>query len=227
MIIEIPFTLAFLYPALTYFWLYPKLKPVVEKEVEHEQQEMDGVEMEGYNMVSIDRMKTLLSKHISKDRKKEYSNFFQIKNKADSKLSHAGTGYVKTVIDFAETVGYYNIPADRFAVNLPLKVDYYNYKNGFYIHKSGYIASNKDKLVKEILWHKRLPLTMTIPAIAGFCLALLWSEFASETSQRTIGDMYDYDRYNFPSYSCRSVCYPPFHYKRIEGYFTKAKTSNG
>jgi hypothetical protein len=190
---------------------------------------MDGVEMAGY-MVSIDNIrKFLLLKHISKDKKKEYFNFLQIENYADLKLSHTKTGHIHTQDDFIKTFKYYNIPTDRFAVNLPLKVDCYNYKNGFYIHKSGYIASNKDKLVKEILWHKRLPLTMTIPAIAGFCLALLWSEFASETSQRTIGDMYDYDRYNFPSYSCRSVCYPPFHYKRIEGYFTKAKakTSNG
>lgn len=236
MITEIPFTLAFLYPGLTYFWLYPKLKPVIEKEVEHEKQEMDGIKMEGYNMVSIGRMKILLSKHISKDKKKEYSNLFQIEDKADSKLSHIGTtfDYNQNAL-FIDTYKYYNILPSKvkFTNDLPLKLDYYNYKNGFYIHKSGYIASNKDKLVKEILWHKRLPLTMTIPAIAGFSLTFLWLNFAADSLKlswwnsvvESTQDGMVYRQYYHPLH----YNYPPFHYKRIEGYFTKAKakTSNG
>ena len=89
--IELPFLATLLYPSLNYYWLFPKLKPDVEKEVEHEQQEMDGVEMWDYHMetdppvyVNLNNIilpvgggmnkvkKMLLSKHISKDKKKEY-----------------------------------------------------------------------------------------------------------------------------------------------------------
>ena len=226
--LEIPFTLALLYPGLNKYWLYPKIKPDIEKEVEHEKQEMDGVEMKDYHMESIaptyvnvnnimvpvgggmNRVtKFLLSKHISKDKQKEYFNFLQIEDEVDSKLSHTKTSHINTQEAFIKTFKYYNIPTDRFAVNLPLKIDYYNYKNGFYIHKIGYIASDKEKLVKEILWRKRLPLSVTIPSIATICLVSCWFHYV--LSYKSI--------YLEPYY-------PPFHYRRIMGYFTKAKTSN-
>ena len=47
--IEIPYLLAFFYPSLNYFWLWPKLKPSIEKEIEHEPLEMDGVELYDYH----------------------------------------------------------------------------------------------------------------------------------------------------------------------------------
>jgi hypothetical protein len=218
--IEIPFTLALLYPGLNYIWLFPKLKPEVEKEIQHEAQEMDGVEMYDYHMEStaptyvnvnnvmipigggMNRVsKFLLSKHISKDKQKEYFNYLQIDDEADSKLSHTKTSHINTQAAFIKTFKYYNIPTDRFAVNLPLKIKYYNYKNGFYIHKIGYVASNKDKLVKEVLWRKRLPLTVTIPSIAVVCLTGCWFYYAPKND------------YGWNTY------YPPFHYKRIMGYF--------
>jgi hypothetical protein len=225
--IEIPFTLALLYPSLTVYWLYPKLKPDVEKEIEHEQQEMDGVEMWDYHMetappvyVNVNNIilpvgggtskvkKMLLSKHISKDKKKEYFNFHQIDDELDTKQSHTKTSHINTQAAFEKTFKYYNIPTDRFAVNLPLMVKYHNYKNGLYVHKLGLVASSKDKLVSEVLWRKRLPLTMTIPIIAGTCLTMCWFYYVLESN------------YNWNKY------YPPFHYKRIMGYFTKTKTSN-
>jgi hypothetical protein len=223
--LEIPFTLALLYPSLTVYWLYPKLKPEVEKEVEHEQQEMDGVEMWDYHNKTIpptyinlnniivpvgggmDRVtKMLLTKHISKDKKKEYFNFHQIEDEADIKLSKTKSSHINTQEAFKKTFRYYNIPTDKFAVNLPLKIKYYNYKNGFYIHKLGLVASNKDKLVREILWRKRLPLTMTIPTLAGLGLICCWTHYALQ-----------YDSIYIKKY------YPPFHYKRIMGYFSSKK----
>jgi hypothetical protein len=222
--IEIPFIVALLYPSLTYYWLYPKIKPEVEKEIEHEQQEMDGVEMWDYHNETVpptyinlnniivpvgggmNRVtKILLTKHISKDKKKEYFNFHQLEDEADIKLSKTKSSHINTQEAFMKTFKYYNIPTDRFAINLPLKIDYYNYKNGFYIHKFGLVASSKDKLVKEILWRKRLPLTMTVPIIAGTCLTMCWLHYALVRN------------YNFSNY------YPPFHYKRIKGYFNIKK----
>lgn len=220
--VEIPFIAALLYPSLTVYWLYPKLKPEVEKEVEHEQQEMDGVEMRDYHNETVpptyvninniilpvgggmDRVtKILLTNHISKDKKKEYFNFHQIEDETDTRLSKIKSSHINTQEVFKKTFKYYNIPTDRFAVNLPLKIDYYNYKNGLYIHKLGLVASDKDKLVREILWRKRLPLTVTVPIIAGTCLSLSWFYYTLES---------DWSNY-----------YPPFHYKRIKGYFNIKK----
>ena len=84
--LEIPFLIALLYPGLNKYWWYPKIKPDVEKEIEHEPEEMDGVEMWDYHMetappvyVNVNNVilpvgggmskvkKMLLSKHISKD----------------------------------------------------------------------------------------------------------------------------------------------------------------
>ena len=222
--LEIPFTLALLYPGLNHYWWYPKLKPDVEKEIEKEDQEMDGVEMFDYHNESVPPVyvnlnniilpvgggmnrvtKVLLTKHISKDKEKEYFNFHQIEDETDIKLSKTKSSHINTQEAFKKTFRYYNIPTDRFAVNLPLKIKYYNYKNGFYIHKLGLIASNKDKLVNEILWRKRLPLTVTIPIIAGTCLTMCWIYYAFDGT--------------YPYY--KSQYYPPFHYKRIVGYFKK------
>jgi hypothetical protein len=224
--IEVPYLLAFFYPSLNYFWLWPKLKPDVEKEIEHEPEEMDGVEMYDYhteyqapvyaniNNVVIPVVsgntykvtKALLTKHISKDKKKEYFNFHQIEDESDYKLSHTKTSHINTQEAFIKTFKYYNIPTDRFAVNLPLKVHYHNYKNGFYIHRLGGIASNKDKLVREVLWRRRMPLTITIPAIAGMGLFCCWFYYAIQ-----------------PDYYYHTKYYAPFHPKRIKGYFSTKK----
>ena len=94
--IEVPFVFAFLYPGLNHYWWYPKLKPDVEKEIEKEDQEMDGVEMFDYHNESVPPVyvnlnniilpvgggmnrvtKVLLTKHISKDKEKEYGNKWQ------------------------------------------------------------------------------------------------------------------------------------------------------
>jgi hypothetical protein len=223
--LEIPYLLALLYPSLNYIWLWPKLKPTIEKEVEHEQQEMDGVEIWDYHnelvspsYVNLNNInipvgggmnrvaKMLLTKHISKDKQTEYFNFHQIEDETDTKLSKTKSSHINTQEAFKKTFKYYNIPTDRFAVNLPLKIDYYNYKNGLYIHKLGLVASDKEKLVKEILWQKRLPLTVTIPSITMLCVAAHWFYYAIST----------HSIYSEPYY-------PPFHYKRINSYFNIKK----
>ena len=225
--IEIPYLLALLYPSLNYVWLWPKLKPSIEEEVAHEPLEMDGIEMYDYHMetsppvyVNVNNIvlpvggglhkekKLLLTKHISKDKQKEYFNYYQIDDEVDSKLSHTKTSHINTQEAFVKTFKHYNIQTDRFAVNLPLQVKYYNYKNGFYLHYLGGIASDKDKLVREVLRRRRMPLTMTIPIVAGIGLFCCWFYYALDSAS---------------SYYYIEPYYPPFHYKRIKGYFNIKK----
>ena len=225
--LEIPYLLALLYPSLNYIWLWPKLKPSIEKEVEHEQQEMDGVEISDYHMetappvyVNVNNIvlpvggglhkekKLLLTKHISKDKSKDYFNFSQIDDEEDTKQSLTKVSHINTHDALVKTFKYYKIPTDQFAINLPLQVKYHNYKNGFYIHRLGSIASNKDKLVREVLWRRRIPLTMTIPIVAGTSLFCCWFYYALDSAS---------------SYYYREPYYPPFHYKRINSYFNIKK----
>lgn len=192
--IEIPYLFALLYPSLNYVWLFPKLKAVIEKEVEHEPLEMDGVEISDYHtktaaptyvnvtniMIPIgggtySEKKLLLTKQISKDKKKEYFNFCQIDVTDDIKESLTKTSHINTNSALTKTFHHYRIPVSRFAITLPLEVKYYNYKNGFYIHRQYGIASNKDRLVKEVLWRRRLPLSVSIPTVAGIGLVCCWT----------------------------------------------------
>jgi hypothetical protein len=219
--LEIPFLAAFLYPSLNYIKLFPKLKPTIEKEIEHVQQEMDGIEIYTcdtkyaapiyislyYVNIPVGgsaskKYNLLYAKHMSKDKKKEFYNFHQIKDKTDNKLNYKATKYINTEEAFLTTFKDYNIPNDQIEVTLPLKINYYNYKNGVYIHNLGVSASNKDTLVKEICWRKRLPLSVTIPIIATTCLVSCWIYYKVENKSYSKG------------------YYPPFHPKRIKGYFT-------
>lgn len=224
--IEIPYFFALLYPSLNYIWLFPKLKPNVEKEIEHELKPIDGVEIYDYQletepatyinvgniMVPIgggtfkDR-RFLLSKHISTDKKQEYFNYRPIDDKIDINMSFTKESHINTHSALAKTFKHYLIPTDKFAINLPLHINYYHYKDGIYLHKIGLVGSNKDKLVQAVLWQKRLPFTMTIPIIAGAGLVCCWTYYAIQS---------DYSYY--PKY------YPPFHYKRIKSYFTQLKS---
>lgn len=223
--IEIPSLLALLYPGLNYVWLFPKIKPDIEKEVQHEPLEMDGVEIYDYHTETVpptyvnvnnimipvgggaDRVKKiLLTKHISKDKKKEYFNYCQIEDKNDINMSFTKKSHINTHSSLEKTFRHYKIPTSNFAINLPLQIKYYNYKNGFYLHKLGGIASNRDKLVEEVLWRKRVPLTLTIPIVAGIGLFCSWAWYAIQ-----------------PEYSYYEKYYPPFHYKRIKSYFSSKK----
>lgn len=121
---------------------------------------MDGVEMWDYRnesvpptyvnviiilpgRVGMNRVTKIL---LTKDKKKEYCNFHQIEDEVDTKLSQTKTSHINTQEAFIKTFKYYNIPTDRFAINLSLKVNYYNYKNGFYINRIGLVESDKNKL---------------------------------------------------------------------------------
>jgi hypothetical protein len=215
--IEVPFALAFLYPALNYWW-FPKIKPDIEKEIKHESQEMEGVEIYDYHSVyhpptyvnvnnimvpigghTAKERKALLSKHISKDKQTVYFNYWQVDNDIDINKSFAKEAHINNYSALERTFKYYNIPVDNFAINLPLKVNYFNYKNGCYFHNVGGVATDKDLLIKKTLWSKRLPLTITVPIITGVCVGACWFHYA-----------FSYGPY-----------YPPFHPKRIKGYFKK------
>ncbi len=221
--IEFPFLFALLYPSLNILLWYPILKPKVEKEIEHENKSIEGIEIEDYHTnnhqpiyLNINGFplliplgggtttdyKYLLSKHISTDKKKEYNNYRQIDDKKDISISFRKDSHINSYSALVKIFEHYNIPEDNYKISLPLKVKYYHYKDGLYLHKTGFVASNKDKLIKKILHTKRLPFTTTIPTIAGFVLLLWWANY---------GDKMDYKYY--------SVDYPPFHYKRIIGYF--------
>ncbi len=221
--LEIPFLAAFLYPCLNYIWLFPKLRSDLEKEIKHEQQEMDGVEIWDFHneqdypiYIHINNLavpvggginkveKRFISKHISKDKKTEYLDCYQVNTKKDIKLTKTSTSYINTYEAVIKTFKYYNIPRDILAFKLPLKADYYNYKNGLYLHKMGLVASNKEILVKEILWRKRLPLTIVIPSITGVCVAACWFYYATRIKSIYL-----------------EPYYPPFHPTRIQAYFNK------
>lgn len=223
--IEVPYLLALLYPGLNYIWWYPKIQPDVEKEIKHEPDEMDGVEMYDYHQayypptyVNVNNIavpvgghmskekKALLTKHISKDKQKEYFNFWQINDNADINMSFTKKSHINTQSALEKTFKHYNIPLDRFAINLPLEVNYYNYKNGFYLHRLAGLATDRSRLVKEALWRRRMPLTITIPAVAGIGLFCCWTWYAIQP-----------DYYYIPKY------YAPFHPHRIKSYFSSKK----
>lgn len=223
--IEIPYVFALLYPSFNVFWWDPKLRPEVQKEIEHIDEPIYGIEIKdchtktyqpiylnikGFPMLlplgggTATNYKYLLSRHISNDKKKEYHNYCQIEDQADISMSFTKEGYINSYLSLLKICKQYNIPEDSFKINLPLKVKYYHYKDGLYLHKHGFVASNKHKLIDEILWRKRLPLTVTIPTIAGISLLCCWLEYYTQKEYRYI-----------------SLYYPPFHYERIIGYFQK------
>jgi hypothetical protein len=63
----------------------------------------------------------------------------------------------------------------------------------------GLCATSKNKLVKDILWRKRLPLSITIPVVSGLSLICIWTTYLFEMNSD-------------------KKYYPPFHAKRVFNY---------
>jgi hypothetical protein len=186
---ELPLFAALLYPSLN-IWLYIKLKPNIENEIEYTKETLNSVEIHDYEVineapfyVNINNImlpipkpvrkeeRLLLTKFISNNKELEYDNYAYIDS--DTTRSKTHTSHINDYNTYKEVSKTYNFQPDNISINFPLVAHYYKYNNGIYIHnKMRFISSNKQKLVKSILWEKRLPLTLTIPTIAGLCLVV-------------------------------------------------------
>ncbi len=218
--IEIPYMLALLYPSLNYIWWFPKISKETENAIHHVPEEMHGIEIYHYQpvyhpptyvnannvMIPIGgytsrEKRPLYAKHISPDRKNEYFNYWQINDNKDINMSFTHKSHINSEAALIHTFNEYNIPLDRFAINLPLEVRHYNYKNGMYLNNMAGVATDRSKLLKEVLWCKRLPLTMIVPITAATGLLACWLYYGTKS-------LYT------------AEYYPPFHSKRIKKYFS-------
>ena len=224
--IEIPYVAGLLYPFVNLKWWLPKMTPKIEKELGHEPQEMKGIQVYHYEK-SIDppffinlgplifpilggshTSKNLLCTNYTSNKKdKTYPKFQQIDDKEDIQQSFEKKTYINNPDNFEKVFNDYHIPLESVPISFPLQVSHYRYKNGFYYHKSGMIASSKPALLKKILWERRMPYTQTITFLAYGTLVASWilysgGLFAAKDTYYKITE------------------YPPFHYRRIKGYFS-------
>lgn len=218
MIVEIPITLAYLYPSLNLSW-FKKHRPVVEKEITYEPNPLEGIEIYKYvtkytsptyvnvgniilpinNSDTYQEHKLLTTKYYNKE--KTYTMYNSIDEDNKSVIEH-----INTPSSLTETFKKYNICENEYSITLPLKINHYNYTKGAYLHNSGILSGNKDKLIKKVLFDRRLPLSITIPSIATAYVACCWIKY------------YLYNSYN-STYNYHSDYYPPFHYKRFKNNF--------
>lgn len=206
---ELPFLAAFLYPTLNQLWWWKRITPHIEKEIQYESKPMYGVELLTYEnkhipptyinvggvMVPVDNgdtyaeLKRILTKHISTDGHTEYVQYAPVlQETCREKEIH-----IHTPVVFEKMIAKYAINPETLRFTFPLKVNYYTYPNGVYLHKHcAFSASNRQELIKAVQWEYRLPLTMTIPIVAGVVLGAWWIK-----------------------YGICDGAYPPFHYKRL------------
>ncbi len=215
--IEIPFTLALLYPSLNLWW-FKKQQPVIEKETIHEPNPLEGVEIYKYvtkysaptyvhvghvvipinNSTPYSDRELLVTKYINKTTHKFYMMYKSIDNNNQINKS---TEYINTVDSLSNTFKKYDMDTNKYCITLPLKMNHYNYPGGAYLHPSGAISSNKNILIKHVQFERRLPLSITIPCLATAVVSLCWLN------------------YYMTWQSLYNPYYPPFHYKRIQKYF--------
>lgn len=214
--IEIPFALAFLYPALNLLTKKEKLKEI-DNELIHEKEELEGIEMYGFEekynppftiIVGIVGVPIagsnykdtsyIGSSYVSKLSNKQYIKYYQL----DSSTS---TSYINTQELLNNTLIKFKISMDEYPFSLPLKMNYTHFKSGAYFHSSsGYMSGNKDRLVKQVLWTKRVPFTLTVPIIAGTCMCVCLVRYL-------------FDKSYPPLYEKPYL--PPFHPTRVSSYF--------
>lgn len=195
--VEIPFTLALLYPVLNHLWWLYQIKPDIEKEIVHEPEEISGTEI--YSKSSNYVWSLIYSSH--KEPNKSIDKYRQFRCVEDE---------VSTYLTYYEHINSYNVLphilksynvllSDIPITTLPIRVTHYNYKNGIYYHsRYKLLSSDKHSLLKALQWRKRLPQFLTIPFVAGVSLAFCWLKYRPN---------------DIPTY------YPPFHPKRIKNYF--------
>jgi hypothetical protein len=211
--IEIPLGLAFTYPFLNLIQ-NKYLRPTVENEISHlcnihnymiiyeRRIEYDSPIYFNVNSVIIplsggNAMKYhfLVSKLIGKNQfNKDFTNYKRIDKKSEN---YEATYYINTYDELNNILEHYNINKKSLSITLPLMVDTYKYPKGLFIHPLGYISNNKQSLVKNILWRKRLPGTIRITALAATGLLCCWIYYALDRPL------------HYPQ-----KYYPPFHPKR-------------
>lgn len=226
MITEIPYTIALLYPCINHFWWNARIRKEVEEKIKHNTKEFRGIEIfreksdyvaptfvqVGSVMVPVGGGKTtnneiVASAYISTDNKDVFVCFRTVDIGTES--SRTFTGYINNNRHLEKTCKYYNLNSSSIPAIFPLSINKYYYKNGIYSYSGtiSKISANRENLIKEVLWHKRMPLTITIPTIAGLCITGGWLRYY----------MFEKGRGNYSAYSY----YPPFHYKRIARYFNE------
>lgn len=195
--VEIPFTLALFYPGLNNLWWRYKVKPDVEKEIVHAPEEITGTEI--YSKSSEYVWPLIYSSHKETNKQvHKYKQFRCVEEDEQTHLTHYEHIHSYNVL--SEVLQLHDVSmADIPITTLPIRVKHYTYKNGIY-YNSRYklLSGDKHSLLKDIKIRKRLPRFLTIPYVAGVSLAICWIRYRS---------------CDIPTY------YPPFHPKRITGYF--------
>lgn len=209
---EFIYSLAFLYPTLNYFW-FKRITP--ERSILRESEGGTGIEIYknvvkrdfpmfvnvGQIMIPIDtgdaeeEEKFITSKHTKYSNKEVIEGYRHIPDADDINGSLVNKKYINDSRTLNKFLKEYDIPVTKYPVQFPLTVKTFMYSKPFYMHPSGYIAHSKDRLIRYVRWQNRLPLSLTVPLIAGS--VLLWKWYTYTTSP-TFNDI------------------PPFHYKRVK-----------
>lgn len=224
---EIPFLMAFLYPFLNYLVWFPMKRPELEDAIIHEPSALRGIQLYSFHTykespyyVNVNNImipvqgdmrtetRDLTAKHLTST-KTSYTNYWQIDHDTDVSKSFQSSQYLNTPDDASAIFQAYTIPMKDFRITLPLKVETYRYPHGAYLYQPyGLLATEKGLLVENILWRKRLPLTLTVPAVAATMLAFCWMH----------GWMQYYPMNHPLGYA------PPFHPQRIRDYFAHQRS---
>jgi hypothetical protein len=212
---EIPILLSLSYPALNYIWWFPKIKKTVENEILHIPEETRGIEVYDYHKtfippsyINVNNVSVPVGGYFTTECRflcsnfktisnSNHTNYIQINNKEDLAKTFLSKSYINTNQELIEIFEKYSIPTQKYRITLPLKVHYYHYKQGFYAHQIGTLSTNRDLVLKDILWYKRLPFSLTVPLIGGIILQLMWADYM-------LGNIF-----TAPN------SYPPFHIKKI------------
>lgn len=227
--LEIPYTFGLLYPFINSKWWLKKLLPKVEAELAHQPKEATAIQVYDFQVKvapptlvqvgsimlpitggSYTDKNLLFTKCITTDKQDEFINFTQIKDEEDTKLSYTNSHYINTQEDLQKTFTEYKIPMSQFRINLPFQVHNYHYKNGLYYHKLGDLGTQRHLVLKRALNRHSLPGTDMITLLAYGGLLGCWLFYAGGEFTSWYNNYSSYYQMNW---------YPPFHYKRIQGYF--------
>jgi hypothetical protein len=226
--LEIPYLAGLLYPIINDKWWLPKLKPSLDKEIQHEPKEVKGIHLYTFSEKisapmfintgavivpilggSYTSKDILARNYTSTDKENNYPRFEQIDDKDDALSSYEKITYINNQEQLEKTFNEYNIKLNAVPIKLPFEAYHYHYKEGMYYHdKTRLIGSSRQALLKKVLFENRLPYSLTITALAYGGLFGCWLFYAGGLYFRP-----EYEKH------FRQQWYPPFHYKRIQAYF--------
>jgi hypothetical protein len=232
--LEIPYLAGLVYPIINDKWWKPKIKPSLDKEIQHEPKEVKGIHLytitekvsspffvnTGTILVpfaggSYTSKDILARNYTSTDKENNYPRFQQIDNKEDASHSYEKTTYINNQEQLEKTFNEYNIKLNVLPIKLPFEAHHYHYKTGMYYHnKTRLIGSSRLALLNKVVFENRLPYSLTITALAYGGLLGCWVFYAGGI-------------FTTPEYRkhLKDQWYPPFHYKRIQGYFDETNKS--